>query len=1345
MRASARKARILCAASAMFALAAVSGAVGASGAQKAASGDAGTQPATHDCALESFAACAGDDFTLNDVHDADLRGADLRGAGFNAAFLHGAALAGADLRAADLRGATLTGADLRGANLDGANLAEANLVAARVGTAQLSGAYLCGTTLPNEERSDADCGAPGPRLEVPASPLVSTRSARSAPAPDSRAFANGFATPPRAKAAKLKSRKRKTRVRIKINGPGKVIATAGGIECPDVCKALYKSGRKVVFTAEPDPGATFDGWKGRCTRKGLSCKLRVHKPSKLHANFTGSPDTRCLAAPNQDSDLDTIPDCREIAGSPITIRTPSEVSAGTTITRVATSDPMVFDTDGDGINDGEEFAYNGDPRSIDTDIDRLGDKLELVTYRSDLDDADTDGDSRGAAGTLAEARLYDGNEVLDAKTSPRNPDTDGDSLTDRHEIVVGNTNPRIANLPRLELTAVPSTPNVKIDLPYTVTETTGTEDVAGSTTAVSNGQTSSNGGSRETTNTLQKARTDTEKCNAGLSLDGPSFGCSASSSGTTTSTHSTTVGSTWGFANSSELSQQHATSESTSATRQVTFAPSGCIQVLQRLRNTGGNAVTVGDFQVLATTPDPKNPGESALLATLQPVNGGLYGTDCPATDDNFPDKTIPAGGSVDIGFAATVPRGTLRSYQANPTPIQFELGAISMTGTNLAGTSVNFLGDVATKVTEQDADVQVDFGNGTVRQFSVAAGTVLDANGAPAGITLGEALGPGLGNFSPVYDSGTPSRVSELRNPAGGLPVANDPDEHSFWNLVGDADGVGNNTIDWAGIVLKPGDTVNLAYRRWSDSDMLDDTSENGLGTDPLDPDTDDDVLSDSVEVQEGWVVPLAKNGEPDYQVYSSPLSCDVDGDLSPDGPGPGIATDPCPDGFGPESTRADDDGGGPPPIPIDPFEGTDPNVADTNSDGLTDGVEIMPDALRPPIAGGRVPTFLREWGGTGGNGQGTFQTTQGLAVDQTKPMVDPQTGFPLHDVSSYVINRRDDDLSVEPTDEVQHFRGNPLIEVPVFEQALLPDTVTDLGVNSHLRMAAVGIAAVPNTRVTTLGVEGPAISVNYYPKSASQSHNASEPIDFITTFNGESGLDINGDAVANPGPNQIGFNNAFEYGNPGDGVEFDSPLFSNGRIGNGMFDHSPGRDPIIGFGQSPGPSTVLDPHALPSEIQANSLGRRVFGTAATNTTPASGKFLDPSGVAVDRTRADVYVADDLQDRVEAGNLTKMTSANGNVEAFLGGSSALEGVRGIAVDPGGKYVYAAAGAYIYKLSTSSLAILGRFGGPGTTNGVGGGAMTAPWDIDIDAEHGAWVTDSTTDTIQYFYFPFGPD
>ncbi len=95
------------------------------------------------------------------------------------------------------------------------------------------------------------------------------------------------------------------------------------------------------------------------------------------------------------------------------------------------SNPTLADTDGDGLNDGDEFHLHGsDPTLADTDGDGLEDAEEVAASpATNPARADTDGDG-----------LDDGAEVRTHGTDPTRLDSDGDGFDDGIEVAAG-TNP----------------------------------------------------------------------------------------------------------------------------------------------------------------------------------------------------------------------------------------------------------------------------------------------------------------------------------------------------------------------------------------------------------------------------------------------------------------------------------------------------------------------------------------------------------------------------------------------------------------------------------------------------------------------------------------------------------------------------------------------------------------------------------------------------------------------------------------------------------------------------------------------------------------------------------------
>ncbi len=171
------------------------------------------------------------------------------------------------------------------------------------------------------------------------------------------------------------------------------------------------------------------------------------------------PSARCLIASNDflDTDGDGITDDKEVRGYDIIIH----YSNGVVEEREVTSDPYSPDTDGDGINDYEELQYGANPRDGDTDGDGVSDKVERQVLLSNPTSQDTDGDG-----------LTDRIEHENFHTSVVLADTDGDKFSDYEELIELNRNPRIADLPAVNISV--GQVRLQIDERFSYTDEQGT-------------------------------------------------------------------------------------------------------------------------------------------------------------------------------------------------------------------------------------------------------------------------------------------------------------------------------------------------------------------------------------------------------------------------------------------------------------------------------------------------------------------------------------------------------------------------------------------------------------------------------------------------------------------------------------------------------------------------------------------------------------------------------------------------------------------------------------------------------------------------------------------------------
>ncbi|KKR34710.1 MAG: Peptidoglycan-associated outer membrane protein [Candidatus Magasanikbacteria bacterium GW2011_GWA2_40_10] len=127
---------------------------------------------------------------------------------------------------------------------------------------------------------------------------------------------------------------------------------------------------------------------------------------------------------NQTSKLPTAPATQTDLESP---QNTAPANTTTNIPAQQNNDQILFgqaiDSDKDGLDDVREKEIGSDPQKADSDGDGLNDGDEVIIYKTSPLVSDTDGDG-----------LSDGDEALIWRSNPLNPDTDGDSYPDGTEV-----------------------------------------------------------------------------------------------------------------------------------------------------------------------------------------------------------------------------------------------------------------------------------------------------------------------------------------------------------------------------------------------------------------------------------------------------------------------------------------------------------------------------------------------------------------------------------------------------------------------------------------------------------------------------------------------------------------------------------------------------------------------------------------------------------------------------------------------------------------------------------------------------------------------------------------------
>ena len=611
---------------------------------------------------------------------------------------------------------------------------------------------------------------------------------------------------------------------------------------------------------------------------------------------------------SEDRDCDGVLNDVELAGWDVTIT----LGDGKTETRHVYADPDRPDSDNDGLTDGEEYAARTDPGRKDTDGDLLSDYAEVVAYKSNPLNVDSDGDSRGSKGDQpSDPNLWDGYELVYAGTSPTLSDTDGDGLTDYEEVHSGGTDPLVANLPTLALDLY-GDPHIEVALTSQSLCSDYTLDLARE--EKERVKTDNESTKMSIENTV-KIHTETK---AGTSTWPPSFNAKITTD--TEFKHGYMHESSNNF---KETSVQEAQTKSECAeTNGVDYA-NGKISVAMKLSNRSDLSFKVKELRIIAY--QITTGSNFRLIGTLEPdvwpAGGYVLG---PSGELTMTVKKTDIGADV------------MKVLVRNPSALMFEVGGYSLFQLDEWGVNetVNYA-KLGESVMQRTGLIVIDYGDGTVERYMVATNVSRNPDGSGSGVTLKDALTRIIGltyeTEAQKDEAGSVIGRKVLKKVKTVETYQNDPSREGrgFWMVSGTDDAFAKGIdVDFNNIVLKNGQRINLTFLKDTDLDGIYDNEEYLLGTDKTSQDTDGDGLSDYDEAKVGWTVAVRNIS---YTVYPDPRFADMDGDYLTDA--------------------------------LEFALGTDPFVADTDGDGVKDTNDTYP--LSPPCLSGKLFGLAAWWNG--------------------------------------------------------------------------------------------------------------------------------------------------------------------------------------------------------------------------------------------------------------------------------------------------------------------------------------------------------------------------------------------
>ena len=486
------------------------------------------------------------------------------------------------------------------------------------------------------------------------------------------------------------------------------------------------------------------------------------------------------------------------------------------------------------------------------------------------DDAAEDGTGEDETSDYDGDGLTDHEEINTYHTDPRLADSDGDGLDDAYEVNDPGVSPLVAELPVIKF-SVASGASASVVINYSRETETGTE-----TTRETSDFTSRSSSSHHQSSTEHFTK-NTEEVSVEMSYSSMG-GVSGSVSASASFEESTTTmnSSSWGSETTNAAEMTLGAIEQLDSSWQ---AEDGTMVVGFTAKNVGTRAVEINNLSINAGLRQMHDPGVKKQLTTLYPEGRQDY------------SMSLDVGEEVSlIAKDETLAYELAMDALRHPRGLEFDTGNYDLVDGTSLGIDYSL---VSSQSTSRTSIITIDYGRTSATEenlvdvFVIATGATRDSAGNSVGMTVAECFelvseartdSPDVIRFTSAEssksgESGTQILHSIVRD---STEYANQENASGTgyarkWAWMSSAANAGTIS-DFSELLLKPRNVLRLSYVADEDGDGLVAHVEDRYGSSDTSAHSDDDGLSDFVEVDPG-------NG-----YITDPTSADTDKDGTPD-----------------------------------------------------------------------------------------------------------------------------------------------------------------------------------------------------------------------------------------------------------------------------------------------------------------------------------------------------------------------------------------------------------------------------------------------------------------------------